>query len=186
MVRTPNTCGSDNPDLPDQIENFMDYYTGDSASNMFTTQQVARMHFCLDNYRKELWQPENLVRTGVDVTSAPSCFPVPAFSSTTGNFAVCTGVDFTFRDNSYNGTITAREWSFGEGATPATDVTTTPTVRWSTPGWKNITLKVTNAVGSTTKVFEKAIFVEDPNNIPNNGSVSYADWDYINDFIGKG
>lgn len=186
VVRTPNTCGSDNPDLPDQIENFMDYYTGDSASNMFTTEQVARMHFCLNTYRRELWQPENLVRTGVDVTSAPSCPPVPAFSSTTGNFAVCTGVDFTFRDNSYNGTITAREWNFGEGATPATDVTTSPTVRWSTPGWKNITLKVTNAAGTTTKVFEKAIFVEDPNNIPKDGNVSYADWDYINDFINKG
>ncbi len=186
--RTPNTCGSDNPDLPDMIENFMDYYYGDSASNMFTLQQVARMHFCLENYRRDLWQAENLVRTGTDVpNTTAACAPIPAFSSTTGNMSVCTGVDLTFRDNSYNGTITSREWNFGEGATPATSTTTTPSVTWATPGWKTITLSVTNANGTTTKTFNNAVYVQGGSTYAGtDGSVSYADWDYINDFLSKG
>lgn len=187
-TRVPNTCSSDNPDLPDMIENFMDYYIGDSASNMFSLQQVARMHFCLENYRRELWQPSNLAFTGTDVpNTTPSCKPIPAFSSTTGNSSVCAGVDITFRDNSYNGNVTAREWNFGDGATPATSTSATPTVNWSTGGWKTITLTATNANGSTTTVFPNAIYVQDNSSYAvTDGRVAYADWDYINDFLNKG
>lgn len=161
-----NTCTTDNPDLPDQYENMMDYYGGSCASIMFTVQQVARMHFTLENYRRNLWQPENLVATGVnDTTFVPKTVPIPAFSIV-GNqnltdVRACTGTGITFKDNSYNGTVTAWEWNFGEGATPATFIGQNPgAVTYSTGGYKTVTLKVTGANGSATKTAENFIYIE--------------------------
>ena len=51
-----NTCPpTTGPDLPDQIENYMDY-AADSCMNMFSQEQVAAMHYILENYRKPLYQ----------------------------------------------------------------------------------------------------------------------------------
>ncbi len=53
---TKNTCPpTSGADLPDQIENYMDY-AADSCMNMFSQQQVAAMHYILENYRKPLYE----------------------------------------------------------------------------------------------------------------------------------
>ena len=75
-----NSClDSGGTDFPDQIENFMDY-AADSCMNMFTQEQVAAMHFVLDNFRN------SLVESGISLThhsiQAPNTgmllFPNPA------------------------------------------------------------------------------------------------------------
>ena len=45
-----NSCTDAANDLPDQIENYMDY-TDENCMNMFTQQQTAAMHYVLENFR---------------------------------------------------------------------------------------------------------------------------------------
>lgn len=151
-------------DRPDMQEAFMDYFIGSCASNMFTKQQIARMHYCLEAYRGKMISYNNLVFTGVlDPVSA--CAPVPAFgilinNNSTYERQVCVGTTMNFNDLSYNGTPTSWSWNFGDGATPATSNVQNPTgVVYSTPGYKTITLTVTNAQGTNTKTFTNAILV---------------------------
>jgi PKD repeat protein len=146
-------------------ENFMDYFIGNCASNMFTKQQITRMHQCIELYRRQMVSQENLIATGVlDPISA--CAPTPAFGITVNNLAAyerqaCVGTAINFVDLSYNGAAgTAFEWNFGEGANPQTSTAKNPTsVTYNNAGNKTITLKVTNASGSTTKVFENALLI---------------------------
>jgi PKD repeat protein len=183
-----NSCSADNPDLVDQQENYMDYFECmENCANMFTLQQVARMHFCLENYRRELWQPANLVATGVDGATTCTALPIPRFSTTTPGDRVCIGSPVSFRDNSYNATVNAWSWNFGDGAVPATATTQNPTVQWSTPGWKTVSLSSTgpNGTGSFTRT--EYIYVEGPGDYKTiNTGVSNADWDYLNSFLQDG
>jgi PKD repeat protein len=152
-------------DRPDMQENFMDYFIGNCASNMFTKQQITRMHQCIELYRRQMVSQENLIATGVlDPVSA--CAPTPAFGITVNNLAAyerqaCVGTAINFVDLSYNGAAgTAFEWNFGEGANPQTSTAKNPTnVTYNNAGNKTITLKVTNAAGTTTKVFENVLSI---------------------------
>ncbi len=69
-----NTCNTDN--LPDQVENYMDYGS-DVCANMFTKQQVAVMRYNLVNLREGLGQPEVLYRPVPDIGDF-KLFPNPA------------------------------------------------------------------------------------------------------------
>lgn len=186
-----NTCATDTPDLPDMQENIMDYFDGPCSGTMFTLQQYDRMHFCVDNYRTQLISQENLVATGV-LDPITACAPVPDYGIRVGSFytygkQVCVGTSITFNDLSYNGTATAWEWNFGDGATPATSTDKNPTgISYSTPGNKTITLKVTNANGSNSKTFTNAIIVRNATplthiyyqpDVPN----SADGWEFIDD-----
>lgn len=188
-----NSCVVDNPDLPDQQENIMDYFIGSCASNMFTLGQVARMHFCLNNYRPELWSAENLVRTGTDdatfgtINTAP---PIAEFNmhpnAGINTFRTCVSKSVSFRDNSYNSTVSSWAWDFGEGANPATATVQNPSsVIYTTPGYKTVTLTVTGPNGTSTKVRENYIYVEAASESAS-GSFHTADWDYENNFLAKG
>ncbi|MFN4122210.1 MAG: M43 family zinc metalloprotease [Flavobacteriales bacterium] len=55
-----NTCVDTPIDLPDMIENYMDY-SDESCMNMFSRGQINAMRFCIENFRQEL----------VDTTNAP-------------------------------------------------------------------------------------------------------------------
>jgi PKD repeat protein len=161
-------------DRPDMQENFMDYFVGNCASNMFTKQQIARMHLCIELYRRQMVSQENLVATGVLDPASP-CAPTPAFGITVNNLTAyerqaCVGTAINFVDLSYNGTVgTSFEWNFGEGATPQTSTVKNPIgVTYATPGNKTITMKVTNATGTTTKVFENAL------SIASSSSINYS------------
>ena len=50
---TSNTCQDATNDLPDQIENYMDY-TDENCMNMFTQQQTAAMRYVVENFRAGL------------------------------------------------------------------------------------------------------------------------------------
>lgn len=160
-------------DRPDMQEAFMDYFIGSCASNMFTKQQIARMHYCIETYRSKLVSYENLVETGVLNATTP-CAPVPAFGIVvSGNPSyerqVCLNTAVNFNDLSYNGTPTSWSWNFGDGANPQTSTSQNPTgITYTTPGYKTITLTVTNANGSNTKTFTNAILINQstPLNFP--------------------
>jgi PKD repeat protein len=182
-----NSCATDNPDLPDQYENFMDYFIGSCASNMFTLQQVARMHFCLENYRRELWQPENLERTGTSSGYACTAPPIASFNSVTPGKTLCVGAQVDFMDNSYNASVTSWAWEFGDGATPVTSTLKNPVnIVYSTPGWKTVSLTATGPNGSTKTTVENYIYVQSPSEFSGAGDAYYIDWDYENNFLQKG
>ncbi len=151
-------------DRPDMYENFMDYFIGSCASNMFTKQQITRMHLSIELYRRQLVSPENMIATGV-LDPVTACAPTPAFGITINSQPayerqVCVGTVMNFADLSYNGIATTYEWNFGEGANPQTSTDKNPVgVSYSTPGLKTITLKVGNANGETTKAFTDALKV---------------------------
>lgn len=158
-----NTCSNDNPDLPDQIENYMDYTIG-TCQNMFTIGQKARVDASMENWRPNLWKQSNLVATGTDVPNAPAnCAPVADFYTvddqrSLSQFACAGGAAVSFRDNSHNyaGSIT-RQWIF-EGGTPSTSTVANPTVTYADSGKYDVTLIVNNANGYDTIV--KKDFIE--------------------------
>ena len=183
---TPITCMS--PYLPDQWENIMDYYNLKCSSIMFTVQQVARMHFTLENYRRTLWQPENLAFTGVDDTiNAPLTIPIAAFSISPNNnltdVRACVNSAINFMDNSYNGTVTKWQWDFGDGLTSAVK---NPTISYTSPGYKTVSLTVTGANGSNTKTVQNYIYIEGPSDVQPYVKAHTADWDWANTYLQDG
>jgi hypothetical protein len=48
-----NSCSDSGNDLPDMIENYMDY-SDENCMNMFTAQQVSAMRFVVENFRQDL------------------------------------------------------------------------------------------------------------------------------------
>ncbi len=182
-----NSCSADNPDLPDQYENIMDYFSGPCSGFMFTLGQAARMHFTLDNYRKNLWSAENLVATGVNETGTITCAPKASFSvvnmSELG--VTCTGSSLLFKDNSHNATVTGWQWNFGEGATPATfSGQNPPAVIYATPGKKTVSLTASNTSGENT--YTATNFIEVSPVAAASSNIIYADWDYENNFLQNG
>lgn len=71
--KTRNTCGSGTSDMPDMVENYMDY-SSDICQNSFTADQANLMRTVLQNYRGGL-----LVSAGVDEIdeNALSLYPNP-------------------------------------------------------------------------------------------------------------
>jgi PKD repeat protein len=184
---TFNTCSTDNPDLPDQQENIMDYFDGSCSGVMFTLGQLERMQYCLTNYRHELWQDANLVRTGVNDGYTCTSKPIANFYMVTPGPKVCVGSNLSVRDDSYNGSVTTYDWQLGDGAVPATATTKTVTYNYSTPGWKTVTLTSTGPDGTSTITKKNFIYVEaDGERTKLSSGVVFADWDYINDYQAKG
>ncbi|NCZ94402.1 MAG: T9SS C-terminal target domain-containing protein [Flavobacteriia bacterium] len=77
---TQNTCSNDNPDLPDMVENYMDY-SDDNCMNTFTQNQKSRAKSVLNslNLRGNLCTSGNLAFTGVDGNPV-NCAPVADFT----------------------------------------------------------------------------------------------------------
>ncbi|MGM3268090.1 hypothetical protein ACS2UZ_27255, partial [Bacillus cereus group sp. BC255] len=70
-----NSCNNDNPNLPDQIENYMDYSNG-SCQNMFSQGQKDVTQFVFQLYRPLIITQANAVFTGVDnPNNNPLCAP---------------------------------------------------------------------------------------------------------------
>ncbi len=152
-----NSCSNDNPDLPDMVENYMDYANG-SCMGAFTIGQKARMHGTLINWRQKLWQESNLIATGTaDPYMAAACAPKAYFYATETNICETGGINF--KNNSYNanGAMTY-EWLF-PGASPATSNASNPTgVTYGTEGEYDVTLIATNSKGSDT--FTRKMYVK--------------------------
>lgn len=138
-----NTCNNDNPDLPDQIENYMDYTPG-QCQNMLTLGQKDVIDAVLDGSRSQIHSTGNLNDTGVLLSTTP-CQPYAHFYAE--ETIVCTGQNVSFIDDSYNGQVTTYNWQF-TGATPSTSASANPTVTYDTPGLYSVSLSVENAQGS--------------------------------------
>jgi hypothetical protein len=61
---TPNSCSGDNPDLPDMINNYMDYLDGKCA-NTYTLGQKARAFAQMSLYRSTIYSDANLAAAGI-------------------------------------------------------------------------------------------------------------------------
>lgn len=141
----------------DNVQNYMDY---SSCENMFTAGQVVRMHAALNSstaQRNNLPTQTNLIATGTnDGYSAPPCIPIADFSPNVKR--VCVGTPVTFSDASWRGDITSWSWSM-PGATPSTSNLQNPTVTYAAAGKYNVSLTVSNASGSDTKVRNNLVLV---------------------------
>ena len=154
-----NTCSNDNPDLPDMIENYMDYSDG-SCQNMFTAGQRSIMRGSLTSslLRQNLRLSSNLTSTGV--TSPPACQPVALFTS--DKQVVCPGDSVSFFDESEDGDPSSWNWTFA-GGNPTTSTQRDVKVQYNTPGNYDVTLTVSNTAGSDTKTYTKRIMVKAAN-----------------------
>lgn len=144
--------------ISENYQNYMDYT---SCTHMFTIGQVDVMHNTLEGIagqRNKLWNDTTLIATGIkdlvlpqtpsNPLSVPLCAPVADFSS--NKKTVCINQPIVFNDASWNAAIDSWEWTF-EGGSPATSSSMNPTVSFSTPGYKTVTLTVSNAAGSGTE-----------------------------------
>lgn len=142
-----NTCTNDNPDFPDMVQNYMDYSDG-ACQNLFTEGQKTRAMAALNAYRNILFSRDNLIATGTDDDAvAGTCAPKSAFNAAVST--ACEGNTVSFNDFSYNGAVTSWSWSF-PGGEPSTSTAQFPVVKYSTAGTYDVTLTVSNAVGTST------------------------------------
>lgn len=155
-----NSCVDLPVDNPDLVENYMDYSLG-ICLNMYTQGQKDRMEIQMQTYRSNLWSAANLSATGCDGTISPGCVPTASFVSSLQN--ACVGQTINFSDLS-SGPATSWNWTF-QGGTPATSTLANPTVTYLNPGVFNVTLKVTNGIGTDSLTQSGYIVVSagDPN-----------------------
>jgi len=146
---TPNTIGWQTCDLNgntcnslDNVQNFMDY---SYCYRMFTTGQSDLMRDVLESGpsgRPLLSSPANLEETGV---LGPDVICLADFKSEDDPI-ICEGQSVVFNDISYNG-VESREWTF-EGGEPASSTAFEPEVTFSSPGTYDVSLTVSNEIGS--------------------------------------
>ncbi len=140
----------------ENYQNFMDY---SYCSHMFSRDQVTSMRNVLQvatANRINLWQDTNLIATGALANPAPICAPIADFAP--NKRFVCVGAPVVFKDASWNAVIDNREWTF-EGGSPATSTSATQTVTFDSPGWKTVTLRVSNATGSDELITQKSVYI---------------------------
>jgi PKD repeat protein len=149
---TINSCTDSPTDLPDQIENYMDYSDG-TCQSKYTQGQKDRMDFYFNSVRDDIWSPANLTATGCDGTVA-TCAPRPDFQA--DNVIVCVGQPVQFIDMS---TLSPNTWSWTfTGASPATSTAQNQTVIYNTPGTYDVSLVTSNGTGSATET--KIAYIE--------------------------
>lgn len=141
-----NTCHGDDPDLPDQYENYMDYSDG-ACQNMFSMGQKTRMLATIYAQRSMVIADSNLIATGV-VNPLSGCLPVAHFVA--DYTKICPGTSVKFSDLSYqfSGSLTY-QWSF-PGGVPSSSSSQNPTVVYPVTGVYDAELIVSNAKGTDT------------------------------------
>ena len=152
-----NTCSNDVPDMPCQVENYMDYANGICA-NMFTNDQrtVMQNSLLVFNLRGSLITVANLATTGVTNPSGP-CAPI-ADMGTLQKRTICAGDSITFYDASWNGVPNTWSWAFA-GGTPAVSSDSASTVVFGQAGMYQVSLTVSNAAGTDSKATNNYIVV---------------------------
>lgn len=163
---TPETMGSNltcnlsmsvcNPPIIENVQNYMDY---SYCSRMFTNGQATRMQAAANastNGRNNLWTANNLAATGTTGGPPVTCAPIAAIVPV--KQFVCAGGSLSFKSLSYNAPVTAYSWSF-PGGTPATDTAANPTITYNTPGTYDVSLTVSNGVGSSSVTYTQLVKV---------------------------
>lgn len=134
------------------VENIMDYST---CAKNFTSDQTTAMRTALassTNGRNNLSTNTNLGVTFTDVNGTGLCAAVADFMSISNSYTICIGNSLQFKDYSYNGTITARQWAADNGAVVASPTSSITNITFNTLGITNVSLTATNAQGSSTMV----------------------------------
>lgn len=142
-----------------QIENVQNYMDYSYCSHMFTTGQKDRMLGALASSassRNFIYSPTALEFTGVLNDPPVTCAPKSNFF--VNERFVCIGDNVQFTANPSNATPTSYMWSFQDGS-PSTSASTSPSVSFSSPGWKTVTLTVMNDQGSDSKTVQRSVFV---------------------------
>lgn len=157
-------------DPVDNAQNYMDY---SYCSVMFTKGQTEFMNNVLDQEtsgRSNLFTAANLAETGTSTTTPVTCAPLADFyvdvngaiSNTGANanvMSACVNDPIAFKDASWKAGVTSWAWSF-PGATPSTSTSQNPTVTYAAPGWYDVTLTVSNSVGSDTKTINHMVYIQ--------------------------
>jgi PKD repeat protein len=156
-----NSCTDSPTDLPDQIENYMDYSDG-ICQNMFTQGQKTRMDYYSNTSRSLLWSASNLTFTGCDGTLSAGCTPNTNFVANV--VYACPGVPIQLTDLSLH-TPTSWSWDL-TGGTPATSTQQNPTVTYAAAGSYAVALTATNGNGSGTETKFAYIEVMEPDSNP--------------------
>ncbi len=154
---SPNTCIESPVDLPNQVDNYMDYAIGSCVTGQFTQGQKDRMDFFYTTYRSNLSSAANLSATGCDGTLASTCPPTSNFSADART--TCVGQPVTFSDLS-NGPPSSWNWTF-PGGIPATSTDQNPVVTWAQTGTYSVGLEVTNAKGTDSRTETAFITVQE-------------------------
>ena len=174
------------------IENEQNIMNYADCHFMFTKGQVDRMQAALNSPiagRDSIWSPTNLLRTGTDqpinYPNTNSC-AIPVADFAVNKRFVCTGQNVTFKDVSSNATITGRTWTFPSDASITSSTAVAPTVSFSTPGWKQVTMQAYNANGSNQKT-KTLVYVDAGNAITapyletfDNQTSSQNNWQVLN------
>lgn len=164
-----NSCGNDSPDMPDMIENFMDY-ADDVCVNTFTFDQKARAKAVLNNnfLRGSLTTSANLLATGV--TGANSCLPQVDFEADKTYFCIGDSVKFTNR-SAYPGTASFK-WTASNWTDSIISTQENPTMTFNKPGVYYVNLDVSTSMGKVNKSKPAFIRVVDPTNTSYSNSFS--------------
>ncbi|WP_281322142.1 M43 family zinc metalloprotease [Flavobacterium aestivum] len=159
---TPGTnCSGDKVN----IENYMGYNGAQGCYKMFTQGQVTRMLAALEHpARKSLWQPANLIATGVNSGGASIASVVSAFKEAVANNGTFDGTSViaisgtkTFSKSS--GTLVAGTdytSTFPAGITPVLTVNSNSQLTLSFTGAATNHAVINNSIGSIT--FKDAAF----------------------------
>lgn len=181
-----NSCIEFPCDLPDPISNFLNY-VDDVCMDQFTAGQKSRAHFFLDSYRSRLVSEENLISTGCTNVSIRKTIPEVHFSSE--GVSTCSGNTIQFFDASI-GCVEHWAWEF-PGGSPSTSTEPNPVVSYTTPGWYDVKLRVSNDSASSDTSMNRYIFIPEATEergFANNfemGTVIPAGWQVVDD-DGKG
>lgn len=145
-----NTCRVNYDPLTSADDIINDYmsYADDDCMNTFTSDQVNRMMAILEIHRQNLWQPANLVATGV--LSRDGCVPLYLNASISADQAVyCAGTPIRF-SNPIAGN-TARTWQWTViGGLPQSSNRDTVTVVYNMPGNYDVVLTVGDGTNTRT------------------------------------
>lgn len=146
----PNSCTANyvtGTTHKDMINDYMSY-ADDDCMNTFTADQVKRMWATLQLQRSQIWQPENLIATGIIGNNG--C--VPPFLNPqikAENTVFCAGKLIDFSNPAAGNTAITYEWRFA-GGTPAISTSRTVAVTYTQPGNYTAVLKVSNGTNTRT------------------------------------
>lgn len=158
-----NNLATRDNNLVSNVQNIMEY---SYCSVNFTHGQAQRVRAALDlqtSCRFPLWQTSNLLATGTEgagYNQVTNC-KLKADYAVNKRF-VCTGTPVKFTDYSYNGTIDQYNWLIPADATVTAGAlnSATVTLSFSSAGWKDVTLEVTNSFGTSTVTYAM-VYVDD-------------------------
>ncbi|MDI1353441.1 MAG: M43 family zinc metalloprotease [bacterium] len=160
-TNTNYVCSSPNPGNPadyyQNVQNIMDY---SNCARNFTSGQTNAMRTLLSSTvagRQNLWQPANMVFTGVGTNL--TCAPIAEFLSVSGSYTVCAGGNLTMKDISSNGTVTTYQWAADNMASITSSSGAQTAINFPIVGTTNVTLTVSNSQGSSSKI--RTVYVLD-------------------------